>query len=95
MPVMLNREMTARESLKPDEEITYSIHPTTLSKMEKEFGGIPASAIEVRLGIVQFDYDTGWDGYVNAVFRRDRNNPRRWNAVGPLTKRMLAEYLEK
>jgi hypothetical protein len=95
VPVILNREMKATESLGPKEEITYSVHPSTLARFEKEFGGVPARTIEVRLRLVQFDYDTGWDGYSDTLFRRDMNNPRRWNAAGPLTKRMLEEYLGK
>lgn len=83
VPLFLNRGMAEKstfETLKPNEEITYSLHPATIKLIAKQLRAVGATTsineIEIEPGRIQFDYDSGWDD--GQIFRRDPGAPDVW-----------------
>jgi hypothetical protein len=83
LPFRLEHGSTTTQTLSPNEEITYSVRSTSLSKLEAELKRLqatrPVTTIEVEVGLVQFDHDNGWND--GSFYRRDPSNPKSWIRV--------------
>ena len=81
VPHFLNKGMRDTETLLPNEELTYSVEPSVINRIDERLKAVGASASEVSLieldfGRIQFDYNSGWNK--GTFFRRDLNNPEIW-----------------
>jgi hypothetical protein len=85
LPPHLQRGRPETETLPPDQNVEFAIRLSELGRIEEMVRSVGAtihgvSAVELRIGHVQFDYDNSWNNGVR--LRRDPGDPNKWTPVG-------------